>query len=203
MVSSKNSLLKAGVFEIVFVVLAIALFFGILNYFNIISLSTLYPNQFGSLPHQTLPKTPQKTPPPQSITFSCPVAKEFCSSGKEIYDGKTFLGIGYNLPVGTKIYAAISGNIIFGGAEDKERKILSHAKIVIGGTGENQGYSVRYDYFGLPISQNENLKQITRRDELGAVWGGNFPKEEPFNGINVLIKITTNTDQDVHVSQFE
>jgi len=55
--------LEVGLFEISFVVIIVLLFFGILNYFNILSLSKLYPNTFGFLPHKTtsssqnLPKT--------------------------------------------------------------------------------------------------------------------------------------------------
>ena len=46
------ALLEIGLFEISFVLIIIITFFGLLNYFNILSLSTLYPNQLAFLPHQ-------------------------------------------------------------------------------------------------------------------------------------------------------
>jgi len=48
------ALLKVGLFELGFVVVVIALILGVLNYFNIISLNQLYPNQLGFLPHQPI-----------------------------------------------------------------------------------------------------------------------------------------------------
>ncbi|MCL4353338.1 hypothetical protein M1615_02580 [Patescibacteria group bacterium] len=49
------ALFKIGFMEIFFVVLVLLIFFGILNFFNILSLSELYPSQLGWLPH--LPTT--------------------------------------------------------------------------------------------------------------------------------------------------
>jgi len=46
------ALLKVGFFEVFFVLLVLVLFFGVLNFFNILSLSKIYPNQLGWLPHQ-------------------------------------------------------------------------------------------------------------------------------------------------------
>ena len=52
--NTKGSLafLSAGLFEVFFILITLAVIFGVLNYFNILSLSTLYPKQFGFLPHQ-------------------------------------------------------------------------------------------------------------------------------------------------------
>ncbi len=65
----KFALLEIGLFEISFVLIIIIVLFGLLNYFNILSLSTLYPNQLGFLPHQQitgkqLPKVLEPTPEP-------------------------------------------------------------------------------------------------------------------------------------------
>lgn len=46
--------LEVGVFEASFVLIIIIVLFGILNYFNILSLSAIYPNQLGFLPHRTI-----------------------------------------------------------------------------------------------------------------------------------------------------
>jgi hypothetical protein len=44
--------LKIGIFEFFFVIVALLLLFGIFNYFNILSVSDVFPNQLGWLPHQ-------------------------------------------------------------------------------------------------------------------------------------------------------
>lgn len=67
--------LEVGLFEISFVLIIIIVLFGILNYFNILSLSTLYPNQLGFLPHKVTssnlnkPNTtvPMSTKNPQQV----------------------------------------------------------------------------------------------------------------------------------------
>ncbi len=48
--------LEVGLFEISFVFIIIIVLFGILNYFNILSLSAVYPNQLGFLPHKSFDK---------------------------------------------------------------------------------------------------------------------------------------------------
>lgn len=52
------ALLEVGLFEISFVLIIVIVLFGILNYFNILSLSKLYPNTFGFLPHKAFNSTP-------------------------------------------------------------------------------------------------------------------------------------------------
>ncbi|HKC14543.1 MAG TPA: hypothetical protein VKC89_01085 [Patescibacteria group bacterium] len=63
---------KFGVAAIALLVLGVILFFGVLNYFNIISLSSLYPNQFGSLPHKISYEQYAKShfPKPQELSKS-------------------------------------------------------------------------------------------------------------------------------------
>jgi hypothetical protein len=65
-------LLEVGLLEIGFVVLMLLIFFGVLNYFNIISLSSLYVNQLGWLPHITkstnVSNNSQSSIPPQKPT---------------------------------------------------------------------------------------------------------------------------------------
>ena len=45
-------LLKVGVIEALFVGITLILLFGILNYFNILPISKIFPNQLGFLPHK-------------------------------------------------------------------------------------------------------------------------------------------------------
>ena len=46
--------LEVGMFEASFVLIIIIVLFGVLNYFNILSLSSIYPNQLGFLPHRAI-----------------------------------------------------------------------------------------------------------------------------------------------------
>jgi len=59
------ALLKVGIIELFFVAIVLILLFGILNNFNILPLSTLFPNQLGWLPRKEVPTgTSQQSPPP-------------------------------------------------------------------------------------------------------------------------------------------
>lgn len=66
---------EVGLFEASFVLIIIIVLFGLLNYFNILSLSKLYPNTFGFLPHKVTssnlnkPNTtvPMSTKNPQQV----------------------------------------------------------------------------------------------------------------------------------------
>lgn len=128
--------------------------------------------------------------PPSRFTFSCPVPKEFCSKGKIIKDKDKILGLGFNLPVGTKIYAATSGRIVFGGTEDQKMNIPPHATIDIGITDRYEPYSMHYEYFGLHLPQKEReTKTVEQKEELGALWGGSFPQKLPYEGINLIFSV--------------
>lgn len=62
---------KSGLLGILGLILGVLLIFFVLNYFNILSLSQLYPNFFGNLPHrQILLKTP---PPPKTTPTPTPI----------------------------------------------------------------------------------------------------------------------------------
>lgn len=50
--SKPLAFIRFGLIEIIFVVTVLALFFGTLNYFNILSISKLNPQLFGRLPHK-------------------------------------------------------------------------------------------------------------------------------------------------------
>lgn len=82
--------LEVGIFELFFVSIVLALLFGILNYFNILPVSSVFPKYFSFLPRRevssgtsrqkfTIPKTtPIPTPNPTSVS------KTLSSSEKEI-----------------------------------------------------------------------------------------------------------------------
>lgn len=63
---------KSGLLGILFLIIGVLVIFGVLNYFNILSLSRLYPNLFGSLPHKQISKTNLSfgpTPTPKTFLY--------------------------------------------------------------------------------------------------------------------------------------
>lgn len=62
--------LEIGLFEVVFVVVVLLLLFGTLNYFNILSVSSVFPNQFGWLPRQQTKVVINPSPTPSNFTSS-------------------------------------------------------------------------------------------------------------------------------------
>lgn len=114
-------------------VLLLLAFFA-LNYFNIISLSRLYPKQFGFLPHQPFSKTQalkksplQTTSPPalnqspattsqtptQKLIFPCPLKLDPCPKPEAITRHSNipnFQGLGYNdIASGSAVLALLDG----------------------------------------------------------------------------------------------
>lgn len=54
--------LEVGIFEIFFAVLTLAIFFGVMNYFNILPISQIWPKQLGFLPHRPYQQSKQSNP---------------------------------------------------------------------------------------------------------------------------------------------
>lgn len=54
--------LEVGVLEIFFIVITLSIFFGVMNYFNILPISEVFPNQLGWLPHKPYRQSQQYTP---------------------------------------------------------------------------------------------------------------------------------------------
>lgn len=59
---------KSGLLGILGLVLGVLVIFGVLNYFNILSLSQIYPNVFSSLPHRQVALETLPSPKPTSTT---------------------------------------------------------------------------------------------------------------------------------------
>jgi len=90
----------------VFVLIFLVLIFGALNYFNIFSISKLWPIQksksISTIEKNNSPSTPFK--------LSCPTIKEFCKKGQGIVKDQ-YVGLGYKLSSGSAIFAAFDGNL--------------------------------------------------------------------------------------------
>lgn len=97
---------KIGLFTVVFVgVVFVLLFFLVLNYFNILPVSSLWAPRKA----QPTPTIPKLTPTPFRI--SCPSIKEFCDKGEDIFKGQKYFGLGYKLSSESAIFAAFDGNL--------------------------------------------------------------------------------------------
>lgn len=181
--ADNKSPLKLLSSEIIGLLAIFVIILGGLNYFNILSLSQLYPNQFSSLPHQT-PK----------ITLACPVDKNFCSSGREILERSTFLGLGYDIKY-SNIYAVISGKVDFSSVNDKQN--LNHARIILTGLGKDEGYVATYDYSGLTLIGR--LKSpIKSGDKITEFYGSGYLQKNQRHGINLIIKVKTKDNKEIH-----
>lgn len=145
-----SGLLKAGLFEIIFVGVVLVLLFGILNYFNILSISSLWPNQFGFLPQ----RLNQKLQPISTIgkaphipfKISCPSVKAFCEKGQGIVKDQ-YVGLGYILPSGTPIFAAFNGNLSTAPSPTSAGNSNTTKKILITVYLDNPDLKLRAIYF--------------------------------------------------------
>jgi len=203
---NNNRVFRILSLEVAIFVVVIVLLLGILNYFNIFSLSQIYPPLFGSLPHkeivaESVNTIAEKAPitAAKELVLSCPVEEQYCDKGIPIYDNEEFLGLGFKLQFESNLYAAISGNIVFGGVQDLEKGILSHAQIIIGQVNTS-GYSLVYDYFGLTSTQSANFNTINKGQKIGVMYGGFFPQEKPYVGINLLFSVKDKAGNNMVIS---
>jgi len=186
--TSSERRLPKNILKIVGVILILGSVVLLLNYFGIIPLSRFFP--FLSYLTPAAIQQPNQTSTSQPITLSlpCPVSPEFCQQGQRIESQEEFIGIGFNLPAESKIFAVSDGPAVFSGVEDKEKGILNHAKINITGNNDTYTYNVIYEYYGIP-KESIPAKNVNSGDELGTLLGGNFPNSPPYNGINFLIYV--------------
>lgn len=113
---------KMGIFTIAFVGIILVLLFLVLNYFNVLRLSEIFPNYLGFLPHKEVSNgtSQQSQQPAQStgglnnvspLKISCPSVKEFCEKGQGIVKDGKYIGFGYKLASGSAIFATFDGNL--------------------------------------------------------------------------------------------
>ncbi len=169
--------MAATVLAVILVIIAVLA----LNYFRVLPVSKVV-SVLNSLPQKTSIKN-------ASIKIPCPVAKKYCSTGKQIYDGSNLLGIGFNLPANEKVYTVAIGKALFSGGEDKVHGVVIHPKVYLGWALENGSYTAVYDFFGVPATRSATLKDVEDGEAIGVVAGGSFPKEPPYSGINVLFSL--------------
>src|SRR5690349_19183596 len=83
--------------------------FLVLNYFNVISLSQLYPKYFGSLPHVPLNELGR---PRFGVNLLCPTIADPCGGEQVIQNGK-YVGVGFVIPPGVDFRAVFLGTAVF------------------------------------------------------------------------------------------
>lgn len=186
----KNILLEEvefGFGGLILGLLAFLLLLFTLNYFNILSLSTIFPNQLGILPHRPFEQTsnqqkPSITPAPKLILF-CPVPKEFCSEGKilgEKEEGNP--GLGFNLPSETLLLAAFAGEVT---DEPRIPNRLPNMPFLY--LRNAQGNEVIYSYYGtVSVSLGS---QVSAGTEIGKIGLGSFPALAPAAGQNFFFAL--------------
>lgn len=174
--------------EAVIVVVILLSIIMILNFFNIIPLSTNMPKIFGWLPHKSMnvSDVAQSTPgtsteeqmeagqlaPTAVPTYliTCPVSPGFCPQAKSVYNKTTrrVEGLGFmNLTEGLAIYSVFDGTL-----SSNTQKVDGADLTTITLTGEN-GFVATYRFIGLPQREKGASRSAVKQAEIiGIVDGG-------------------------------
>ncbi len=194
--SNPLKILGFGIAEVIFFLFVTALFFGVLNYFNILSLSQIYPNLFGSLPQKSSQKTLPISKPTLLTSIPCPIND--CSNGRIIAttSGKVkWYGLIYTVPPNTNVKAVFQGTVDEGAATGGSIKVHPFLKLL---KDNRSQIKAEYEFFGLAISpwkdndRQHGLKIFNTGDLIGFVGEDHFPKKEPLNGANLILSIKQN-----------
>lgn len=133
---------EIGLVEFGFVAIVLILLFGILNYFNILSISELYPKYLSFLPrknvslNQSNPKIP------------CPSLKEFCQKGEGVMKDGKYIGFGGKLASASAIFAAFDGvlsSTTNSFPKEKDGKIVQRTFIIA--YLDNPDLNLRAEYY--------------------------------------------------------
>lgn len=194
-------ILGFGIAEILGILAVIAIFFGVLNYFNILSLSSLYPKYFGSLPHQPLSQSTQTISTNftlQKTSYSCPLDAKYCKNGEVVVVPDVippFYGIGYaNAASETAVLAVVPGQYSSGVSVGKNGKKSTVLAII----NEEMGVEVDYSLEGtayIPKAPGRNI--VNQGDTIGFLNGEYLDKglfDKPYN---LVVSI-----QDLKTKQF-
>lgn len=174
--------------EAVIVVFILLIVIMILNYFNIIRLSTNMPAIFGWLPHRVIVGSNTQISQEQNVSQSenssqpstflpgeekffitCPVSPGFCADGKSVYNktNREVEGLGYiQLGPELAIYAVFDGQ-----TSSKTEKVDGMDKTTITLTGEN-GLVATYIFQGLPQKEKGTTDNKVKQAEIIGLSGG-------------------------------
>jgi len=123
----------------------------------------------------------QSTPAPK-LSLSCPVAKEYCQSGKIVEGGEGFLGISFTLPLETSILTSFPGEL---SSEPTIPQRASNQPLLY--LRGNQGLEAIYSFYGFSSATFDKTYQA--RAEIGKIGEGSFPTMSSFGGANFLFSV--------------
>lgn len=185
---------KSGLLGISELILGVLIIFFVLNYFNILSLSNIYPGIFGYLPHRTVSRsnlsqnTPNSSSNTPAITLTCPTLIHPCQ-GKDMLKNGIYSGIGFTVQKDNPIFAAISGDITY---KDKNASQSSIPPIpddaYILGTGNDKGYIAIYDFVGQKLG-NELRKSLSAGDPIAIASTGGLIDFQDSKRINLIFRL--------------
>lgn len=166
--------------EILGLLVIFVIILGALNYFNILSLSRLYPTLFGSLPQQNPIKFSK-----QSV-WNCPVSRDFCSKGEKIiYNGNP--AVAYKLPVGSFVYSinSVEDSLKFYvNAKDQSAPIGLYQSNII----EDSCYRVTYTMGSDSTISKFDLFPLFRKTQLAIIGKSNVDVKTPSKNLIVQIQ---------------
>lgn len=110
--------------------------------------------------------------------FFCPVALSPCV-GKKVYNSKNnFLGVGFETPDSTPVFATIQGEITF------EPKIADQINEIATIVNKQKGYKASYNFIGNRLLNIPN--ELKGGQPIGSASAGSLFKNR---GINVVVKL--------------
>jgi len=183
---NKVKLFGFGVMEILGVLGIIAGIFLVLNFFNVISLSQLYPKYFGSLPHVPLGELGKGR---FGINLLCPTIADPCGGEQVIQNGK-YVGVGFVIPPGVDFRAVFLGTAVL-----KPEKAPAASHVNITGKGEAMGYEAVYDYFAGSGSAQFLVRDVSRGETLAKVGLGSFDQK----GTNLIFKLMDKNGKNIEL----
>lgn len=174
------------------VLVLLVLIFGILNYFNLISISKLYPNVFGLLPHQPFPHTQEMQPTSpatdlQNLVLPCPLQLDPCPVSERIptsVDDPNFQGLGYSkIASDTAVIAVFDGT--YQSLEQKMPTGLLRTSIsIFDAKGIRQA---TYIFQGLRIKSGSG--QISKGDAIGKLGQDTVGKRGYYKEYNLIFSL--------------
>lgn len=186
---TRNSFL--GILLLVF---CIIIFFELLNYFNIISLSALYPKLFGFLPHRTTQSSGLNSNSSNSsvvtlpIKIVCPAPISPCT-GKDMFRNNAYAGIGFTVKNGYPISAAIPGTITFRDRNATKGSIFFLPDdVYILGSGNAKNYVAVYDFIGDKLGKNF-IDNVLQGQPIATASPGSLIDFQDSKRVNLIFRI--------------
>ena len=184
------------------VILVPVLLFGILNYLNVLSLSKLYPETFGFLPHVgKQPVVLIPTPTPKIIpTFPCPVDQNPCPPAEFIptsIDEPEFQGLGYsNIASGTAVLA------LFDGTYERLKKTLTRNDPIVDRTtvtilSQDGKLRAEYIFQGVPLKEaiGATDSTVSKGEPIGKLGGEGVGQRAFYEMYNLIFSLQDETLQ--------